>query len=168
MPVLTALLSAWETVPGRPGADIAHRHGVGVPRPVPAGRTVRRRGGQPVRPRRLAAAPPPAPPVAACRRVYVRRRVATLVLGVLMVAGIVTGLALLGSSAAEPAVPERTVVVQVAPGETLWELAERVAPESPTPAVVERIRELNGIRGITVHPGQPLIVPDGGALVASR
>jgi len=26
---------------------------------------------------------------------------------------------------------------------------------------VDRIRELNGIQGITVHPGQPLIVPDG-------
>jgi LysM repeat protein len=60
------------------------------------------------------------------------------------------------------------VVVQVAPGETLWELAERVAPDSPTQQVVERIRELNGMRGITVHPGQPLIVPDGGAPATRR
>jgi len=71
------------------------------------------------------------------------------------------GLSLLASAASEPAVPDRTVVVEVAPNETLWELAERVAPRSPTPQVVDRIRELNGINGITVHPGQPLIVPDG-------
>jgi len=103
----------------------------------------------------------PAPPVAACRRVFLRRRVAASLLGMLAVAGIVIGLSLLASAASEPAVPDRTIVVEVAPGETLWELAERVAPDSPTQQVVDRIRELNGIQGITVHPGQPLIVPDG-------
>jgi LysM domain len=162
---LTTLLTAWETSPGRPGADVLHGHGTGALRPAPA----RRRDEQPVRPRRLAASRHPTPPVVACRRVFLRRRIvalAVLVLGTLVVAGIVVGLALLGSSAAESEVPDRTIVVQVAPGETLWELAERVAPASPTGQVVERIRELNGMRGITIHPGQPLIVPDGGVLTA--
>lgn len=164
MAVLTTLLTAWETAPGRTGADVLHRHGTGAPRPAPA----RRRDERPVRPRRLAAFPPPAPPVVACRRVFVRRRIAALVLGALVVAGIVVGLALLGASAGDSAVPDRTVVVQVAPGETLWELAERAAPNSPTEQVVDRIRQLNGMRGVTVHPGQPLIVPDGGVLTGSR
>ena len=155
-----AVPAAWKTVPGRPGANAPHRQGPGVlpaTRPAPA----RRPDERVARPRRLAVAPTPAPPVAACRRVFLRRRVAALLLGTLAVAGIVVGLSLLASAASEPSVPDRTIVVEVAPGETLWELAERVAPGSPTQQVVDRIRELNGIRGITVHPGQPLIGPDG-------
>jgi hypothetical protein len=151
---------AWKTVPSRPGANAPHRPRAGV---LPATRPgpVRRSDERLARPRQPVIAPMPAPPVAACRRVFVRRRVAALLLGMLAVAGIVVGLSLLASAARGPAMPDRTIVVEVAPGETLWELAERVAPGHPTGQVVDRIRELNGIRGVTVHPGQPLIVPDG-------
>lgn len=62
------------------------------------------------------------------------------------------------AGAAEPSVPSETTVVRVKPGENLWELAGRVAPASDASAVVERIRELNGIEG-PVQPGQPLTVP---------
>lgn len=154
-----AVLAAWETVPSRP---VPPRRDVDVAPRAPA----RRPGGpgdrlaRPGRPRGAAPAAVSAPAVAACRRVFRRRRVAALLVGVLLVAGIVVGLSLLPSVAGRSTVPERTTVVQVAPGETLWELAERVAPESPPQQVVERIRELNGLRGSTVHPGQPLIVPD--------
>ena len=153
--------SVWESAPSRPAVAVLHRHGVGAPRPT----RVRRARERPVRPRSLVVALPPTPPVAACRRVFVRRRITAPVLATFVVAGIVVGLSMLGS-AGEPAVPDRTAVVQVAPGETLWELAERVAPQSPTEQVVERIRELNDMRGITIHPGQPLIVPDGGIRAA--
>jgi predicted Zn-dependent protease len=155
-----AVPAAWTTAPGRSGANNPHRRGAGV---LPATRLApaKRPDERVDRPRRLAVAPMPAPPVAACQRVFLRRRVAALLLGTLAVAGIVVGLSLLASAASEPAVPDRTIVVEVAPGETLWELAERVAPGSPPQQVVDRIRELNGIRGVTVHPGQPLIVPDG-------
>jgi hypothetical protein len=152
--------AAWKTAPGRSSANAKYRQGAGVlpaRRPVP----VKRPDERVARPLRPAVAPLPAPPVAACQRVFLRRRVAALLLGSLAVAGIVIGLSLLASAASEPAVPDRTIVVEVAPGETLWELAERVAPESPPQQVVDRIRELNDIRGITIHPGQPLIVPDG-------
>lgn len=155
-----AVPAVWKTAPGRSGANVVHQQGAGVlpaTRPAPA----RRPDQRVARPQRPAGAPMPAPPVAACRRVFLRRRVAALLLGTLAVTAIVIGLALLASAASEPAVPDRTIVVEVAPGETLWELAERVAPGSPTQQVVDRIRELNGIHGITIHPGQPLIVPDG-------
>lgn len=69
----------------------------------------------------------------------------------------VVGLGTLASSVA-PTVPSTTKVVHVLPGESLWELAGRVAPDSDPSAVVDRIRELNGVDG-SVHPGQPLTVP---------
>lgn len=69
----------------------------------------------------------------------------------------VVGLGSLGEAVA-PTVPSTTKVVRVQPGESLWELAGRVAPDADTAAVVDRIRELNGVEG-AVHPGQPLTVP---------
>jgi hypothetical protein len=80
----------------------------------------------------------------------------------LAVAGVacaaVVGLGVLSSSGAS-SVPDRTTVVRVEPGESLWELAGRVAPGSDAGAVVERIRELNGGLAGGVTPGQPLTVP---------
>jgi hypothetical protein len=73
----------------------------------------------------------------------------------------VIGLAVLANMGS-PAVPERTAVVRVEPGESLLELAERVAPGSDPHAVVVRIRELNGLGGSGVRPGQPLRVPSAG------
>ncbi|MFD1149091.1 LysM peptidoglycan-binding domain-containing protein [Saccharothrix hoggarensis] len=58
-------------------------------------------------------------------------------------------------------VPERTNVVHVQVGETLWDVAERSAPASDPEAVVSRIRELNALPGSDVTPGQSLVVPDG-------
>ncbi|WP_291413965.1 LysM peptidoglycan-binding domain-containing protein [Actinophytocola sp.] len=83
----------------------------------------------------------------------------------LAVAGVVclavVGLGML-SGAGASSVPDRTTVVRVQSGESLWELAGRVAPGSDPSAVVDRIRELNG--GLTggVRPGQPLNVPTAG------
>jgi hypothetical protein len=80
----------------------------------------------------------------------------------LAVAGVacaaVVGLGVLSGSGAE-SVPHRTTVVRVEPGESLWELAGRVAPGSDADAVVDRIRELNGGLEGGVTPGQPLTVP---------
>ncbi|MGB3440926.1 MAG: LysM peptidoglycan-binding domain-containing protein [Actinophytocola sp.] len=89
------------------------------------------------------------------------RRPRLSVAGVLAVASVacaaVVGLGALSGSV-EPMVPSETTVVRVQPGESLWELAGRVAPGSDASAVVERIRELNGVDG-AVQPGQPLTVP---------
>ncbi|SFQ33412.1 LysM domain-containing protein [Amycolatopsis arida] len=74
------------------------------------------------------------------------------------VAFTVTGLGLLGDGVST-GVPERTALVSVAPGETLWDLAERMAPGSDTGAVVRRIQELNELSGAAVPAGLPLAVP---------
>jgi hypothetical protein len=72
----------------------------------------------------------------------------------------VIGLAMLANlSAPGSSVPQGTAVVRVEPGESLLQLAERVAPGSDSAAVVERIMELNGLTGSTVRAGQPLAVP---------
>jgi len=70
----------------------------------------------------------------------------------------VVGLGALAGSIGD-AVPSRTEVVFVQPGETLSELAARMAPSSDSQAVVERIRELNSGLEDGLLPGQPLRVP---------
>ena len=58
------------------------------------------------------------------------------------------GLELAGSS---------TVVVQ--PGDTLWSIAEAVAPEEDPRAVVDAIVDLNGLRDVDLLPGAELQLP---------
>ncbi len=103
------------------------------------------------------AGPPCISPVSAPNRR--RRLAATAVVTFLSVCG----LALLGGQvqSAEP-VPKASTVVEVGAGETMWQVARRVAPESEPRAVVQRIRELNQLPGSALQPGQPLRVPDRG------
>jgi hypothetical protein len=72
----------------------------------------------------------------------------------------VVGLGILSGSG-EASVPTHTSVVRIEPGESLWDLAGRVAPGSDPSAVVARIRDLNGGLASGVTPGQPLTVPAG-------
>ncbi|MDT5115984.1 MAG: hypothetical protein QOE30_1723 [Mycobacterium sp.] len=64
-----------------------------------------------------------------------------------------------GSSAAP--VPDRLSVVQVEPGESLQDVAHRVAPEAPARQVADRIRELNNLHSPMLAAGQTLIAPVG-------
>lgn len=78
----------------------------------------------------------------------------TLWLGVLGQAG--------SERAAAPAgLPERLAVVQVQAGETLQQLAGRMAPGTPAEVVAARIRDLNGLASSAVEAGQTLISPIG-------
>jgi len=56
-------------------------------------------------------------------------------------------------------VPMATAVVQVRGGESLSDVAVRVAPGMPVGQVVEQIRELNDLEGSGLHPGQTLVTP---------
>lgn len=71
----------------------------------------------------------------------------------------------LGSPADSPeqttSVPSRLAVVQVQSGESLQQLAQRIAPDAPTGAVVDQIRELNELDSAAVDAGQTLIAPVG-------
>ena len=72
----------------------------------------------------------------------------------------VIGLGAFGSEmAGAAAVPDRTVLVPVGEGETLWEVASRYAPDSEPAEVVRRIEELNQLAAADVLPGMALAVP---------
>ncbi len=58
-------------------------------------------------------------------------------------------------------VPSKLAVVQVQTGETLQQVAARVAPDAPTGPVIERIRELNKLDSVAIDAGQTLIAPVG-------
>ena len=104
--------------------------------------------------------PAPAPPAAARLPAPRTGRMVALLATVAVTFGVVAGLSRLGQSA-DPAIPERTAVIRVGAGETVWDVAARVAPRSDPRAVVERIRQLNGLTAAEVVPDQQLQVPDG-------
>jgi hypothetical protein len=67
-----------------------------------------------------------------------------------------------GDRTSTPAqIPDRLAVVQVNAGETLYQLADRVAPQTPAAEVVQRIRDLNKLDSASVDAGQTLIAPIG-------
>jgi hypothetical protein len=79
-------------------------------------------------------------------------------LGLVAFVGVIA-IGLLAGSMAGSGVPERTAVVWVQPGDTLWDVAERAAPGYDTEAVVARIRELNEVPVNGILAGQALEVP---------
>ncbi|WP_165912889.1 LysM peptidoglycan-binding domain-containing protein [Tamaricihabitans halophyticus] len=91
-------------------------------------------------------------------RVPARRWPALLALGVAVFLGVLGFGAL--ADGMSPPVPERTTVVSVAPGETLWQVADRYAADSDPNEVVARIQQLNEMSGTKVHAGDVLTVPD--------
>lgn len=113
--------------------------------------------------RRLSGPSPQRPRPAPVRCGSVSRRPgrpAYLVVVAVATLAVVGGLGVLGQ-AASARIPAETTVVRVGAGETLWDVAQRVAPESDPRAVVERIRQLNGTPGSAIQPGQQLRVPIG-------
>jgi hypothetical protein len=60
-----------------------------------------------------------------------------------------------GSEAGEPEV--HTVLA----GESLWDIAEAIAPNEDPRAVIDQIRSANGLSGAEVFPGDRLILPAG-------
>lgn len=92
-------------------------------------------------------------------RLTARGRLVVVALTLLALAGallVATGGA---SSAGESGRSVVQPVVVVQPGQTLWELARRVAPGVDPRTTVAQIRELNSLPSATVMPGQRLAVP---------
>lgn len=88
------------------------------------------------------------------------------VLLALVAAGITVWLGLVAQfggvvGTAPAAVPERLAVIQVQAGESLHQVAQRVAPDAPVGQVAERIRELNQLDSVALDAGQTLIAPVG-------
>jgi LysM domain len=85
-----------------------------------------------------------------------RGRIVVLVALVLLAIGL-AALAAAPGEAADPAGVSPTTVV--APGDTLWSVAERWSPGRDRFRTIDEIRRLNGIGDYTVHPGQRLLMP---------
>lgn len=49
--------------------------------------------------------------------------------------------------------------VTVEPGQSLWQLAESIAPGADPRDVISDLVRLNGIQGSVVHPGERLAIP---------
>lgn len=131
----------------------------GVPTRPPRRPARQRPGGRPVSYDRLG----PAVRLSIAAHVAVVSRGRRVVAGALV--ALVAAAALLGvlalRSAGTVEVPAATTVVQVKAGESLSQVAVRVAPDAPTAAVVQRIVALNGLPGASVRTGESLVVPRG-------
>jgi Tfp pilus assembly protein FimV len=79
---------------------------------------------------------------------------AALAVGAGMIAG---GSALAARDDGAPSTPFETVTV--VGGDTLWSLAEDVAPSADPRDVVDAIARLNALDGVTIKPGQRLAIP---------
>jgi hypothetical protein len=75
----------------------------------------------------------------------------------------VLGLGLFANAMSATAeIPDSTTVLWVRSGESLWDIARRVAPDADRGVVIDRIKELNGMSDVGLVPGQPLLVPGVG------
>ena len=101
--------------------------------------------------------PPPARPP---RHVYwLRRALALAVLAGLLLAigGVVRAMAVAGP---EEVLGRTNLTVVVEPGQTLWDLAERYAPEGRDLVEwADEIARANGLDGRTLQAGMPLQIP---------
>ncbi|HEX4250557.1 MAG TPA: LysM peptidoglycan-binding domain-containing protein [Pseudonocardia sp.] len=94
-------------------------------------------------------------------RYATRRAVAQFVLVCVAAALVVGGLGLLGDVVRTARVPSATGMVQVHAGESLWQVARRVAPSADPGAVAARIVELNDLGSPSVRSGQVVVSPIG-------
>ena len=67
-----------------------------------------------------------------------------------------------GSVATEEAGADQTLVVQVEPGDTLYDLAAQVTTDGDVNAMVEQIQELNSLDSAVLEVGQRIRVPAEG------
>jgi predicted Zn-dependent protease len=67
----------------------------------------------------------------------------------------------LGAPDSPAPAPARFAVVQVQAGESLEQLAQRIAPDASVGSVVDQIRDLNQMESAAVDAGQTLIAPVG-------
>jgi hypothetical protein len=84
-----------------------------------------------------------------------RRGRIVVVLAVMAV--LVIGGFLLGHATSQASAPPQKVTVEA--GETLWTVAERVAPQDDPRLVVARIQAMNHLSTPSVEAGQQLLVP---------
>lgn len=81
----------------------------------------------------------------------------------LVIIGVVFGAVSFFSTPSAQASSEKADVsytyVTVAPGQTLWAIAEKYAPERDTRDTIDEIVSLNNLTEVTVQPGQRIALP---------
>ncbi|MBW4042405.1 MAG: LysM peptidoglycan-binding domain-containing protein [Acidobacteria bacterium] len=116
-------------------------------------------------PQRAAVRPVPAPVVAAVvqrparLRLTRRGRVVLVVLPALLALSGALLAAAPGAAEAAPRDAPRTVVVGT--GDTLWTIAERIAPGADPRVTVAAIERANGLAGARLDAGTTLVLPAG-------
>lgn len=71
---------------------------------------------------------------------------------------VITGSVAADAETADPR-GSATATVVVQPGESLWSIAQAIAPHDDPRSTITTIRDLNGLGTDTVVPGQSLVVP---------
>lgn len=93
--------------------------------------------------------------------VHLTRRGRLLILAVLV--SVLFGAFSLGRAGSEAAPKAQPAPVleqtTVQPGESLWSVAERIAPDNDPREVIAQIRRLNNLRDSTLRIGQQLLLP---------
>lgn len=89
-----------------------------------------------------------------------RGKLVVTMLGSLALFTVLQGTGALEAAAGAVSRDSGTAVVVVQPGESLWTIAERVAPTTDPRSTILLIRELNGLApGAVPQAGQGLVVP---------
>ena len=89
------------------------------------------------------------------------RLVVLLTLVALLLAAFSVGRAASGAATSPAAVPPppAAVPMTVQPGDTLWEVARRVAPQADPREVVQVLQRANDLQGPALRVGQQLLLP---------
>jgi len=86
---------------------------------------------------------------------------AMVVLVGVLALGRLVGAPVRADASADPAaLLTQSVVVEQ--GDSLWIIAQRLAPQRDPREVIHEVRELNGLRSNLIQPGQVLLVPSVG------
>jgi len=95
-------------------------------------------------------------------RTYVRRRRTVAIVGIALLAVVLSPLAAGAVRPGEAPPPPAQQVVVVHTGDTLWSIARRVAPQADPRATIAEIERVNAsIDPGALVPGQSLVVPTG-------
>lgn len=92
-------------------------------------------------------------------RLTTRGRALILLLTVLALFTVVVASGRITAEATTTQTGPAAAIVVVQPGESLWSIAQQVAPNTDPRETVSRIRDLNGLGDAVVTPGQSLVVP---------
>jgi hypothetical protein len=103
------------------------------------------------------------PTANAAPRLRITRRgrgvLAMLIAVPLAAAAVIGGIGAVQAAATDTHATTSFQYVTVAQGESLWQLAEQVAPAADPRDVVDAISDLNGLPSGVIQPGQRLAIP---------